>query len=49
MNLSTFGTLEGNQRGKIRNETLTVRHEESVGPHLSAESIRNGHRTGIYL
>jgi hypothetical protein len=49
VNLSTFGTLVGNQRGKIRNETRTVQHEEIVGPHLGAESIRAGQRTGIYL
>ena len=49
VNLSTFGTLEGNQRGKIRNETRSVRHEELIGPHLSADSIRAGERTGAYL
>ncbi|SHJ29003.1 hypothetical protein SAMN02745194_02201 [Roseomonas rosea] len=49
VNLSTFGTLEGNQRGKILNETRTVRHDELAGPHLSEASIREGARSGVYL
>ncbi|MBP0446552.1 hypothetical protein J8J14_17395 [Roseomonas sp. SSH11] len=49
VNLSSFGTLEGNQRGKILNETRTVQHEELIGAHLSEESIREGRRSGAYL